>query len=128
MSGKTVYEQMQEDHPLDMAAAHACLDALMVMEQACEKSFVTSDDAATVLGITPERFDEIIFGDGNVRVTTLARVLRMAGYDLRINLVRNDRSAPIDELRSKRYLEHIGLGDGSSTKTSPKPDTQPPEV
>lgn len=111
-----------------MAAANACLDALMVMEQTCERSFVTSDDAATVLGITPERFDEIMFGDGNVRVTTLARVLRMAGYDLRIDFVRNNRSAPIDELRAKRYSERIGLGDGSSTNTSPKSDTQPPEV
>jgi DNA-binding phage protein len=81
---KSLVDKLREEHPLDMAAAGAAVSAVAVMNKATAFSGVTREEIADELGIPLERVDEVLDGDGNVRVSTLARFLHVAGYQLKL--------------------------------------------
>jgi transcriptional regulator with XRE-family HTH domain len=66
----------------ELAAAKAALNASSLMravENECPKM---SKDLADALGVTRGRVSQILNGDGNVKIATLARVLDACGFEL----------------------------------------------
>lgn len=64
-------------------AAAALINAVgSLMEQTIDLSGVLRRDIAAAMGVTPGRVSQIVDGDGNVRVATLARLMEAAGADL----------------------------------------------
>jgi DNA-binding phage protein len=79
---RSLVDKLREEHPLDMAAAGAAVHAVAMMNTAMRNSGLSREGLAEALGVTVERVDEILDGDGNVRIATLARVLKATGRDL----------------------------------------------
>ena len=89
---------------LSMAAARSAVAAVALINRAVDVSGLTQDALSRDLGVTPGRVSQVVNGDGNLRVSTLARFLRAAGYRLRF--VAEPADAGIDPLpepaRSRR--------------------------
>lgn len=84
---RSLAEQLREENPLDAAAARAAVAAVSVMNEAFEKSDLSSRrQLAGALGVSEGRISQILNGDGNVRVSTLARLLKASGFDLESDL------------------------------------------
>lgn len=66
----------------EMAAARATVRTISLLHEAFERSGLTREELATRLGVSVERVDEILDGDGNLRITTVARVASILGYRL----------------------------------------------
>lgn len=60
------------------------------MEQTVDLSGISRRDIAAAMGVTAGRVTQIVDGDGNVRVATLARVIDAAGADLSVAAVMRD--------------------------------------
>ncbi len=76
---------------LGMAAAHAAVEAVALMNRALASSGGTQRELAARLGVSEGRVSQVLNGDGNVRVSTLARFLRAAGHQLRLE------ATPVDD-------------------------------
>lgn len=64
-------------------AAAALINAVgSLMEQTVALSGIPRRDIAAAMGVTPGRVSQVVDGDGNVRVATLARVMEATGADL----------------------------------------------
>jgi len=83
-SRRSLAHELEETRPLDSAAADAAIDAVVLMNRTVEDSGLRNSDLAAALGVTNGRVSQILNGDGNVRVSTLARVLRAAGVRLKL--------------------------------------------
>ncbi|WP_156251001.1 helix-turn-helix domain-containing protein [Pseudactinotalea terrae] len=70
---------------VDAAAAQAAADASTLMNRVVDGK--DRDELARVAGLAGRRLVEVLGGDGDVRVSTLARVLRAAGYGLELRVV-----------------------------------------
>lgn len=90
---------------LEMAAAEASLDAIGLLNKALRASGMSQKDLAKALGVGESRVSQVLSGDGNVRMTTLARYLRAAGYTLRLDAVpaeENVAELPRPRTRARR--------------------------
>lgn len=69
-----------------LKAVKATFDATKLINNAMEESNTSRDELAEKLEVSRERVDEILdVFQGNVRVTTLARILSVCGFDLNIS-------------------------------------------
>lgn len=74
----------------DSNAVRATFDAIKLIEQAMTESHTSRDELAEKLEVSRERIDEILdVQSGNVRVTTLARILTVCGYKLNMSMKEN---------------------------------------
>lgn len=73
---------LREQDPLGMAAAGAAVHAVALINNLYLDGGFTRDQLAEQVGVTRMRVDEVLDGDGNVRVSTLARFLKAYGYSL----------------------------------------------
>lgn len=69
---------------IEMAAAEASFDAVGLLNKAVRASGLSQRQIADALGVGESRVSQVLSGDGNLRITTLARYLRAAGYALRL--------------------------------------------
>ena len=91
---RSLGEQLREENPLDAAAARAAVAAVSLMKEAFEKSDLSSRrQLAGALGVSEGRISQILNGDGNVRVSTLARLLKASGFDLESDLAGTHRGS-----------------------------------
>ncbi|MHA7209681.1 helix-turn-helix domain-containing protein [Arthrobacter sp. MDT1-65] len=68
--------------PLDAAAAKAAVDSVALINKVVDDSGLLQSALAKALGVTEGRVSQVLNGDGNVRIATLARFLKAAGYEL----------------------------------------------
>jgi len=78
----------------ELAAARGIADAADLLLESFEASELTQDRLATLLGVTPGRVSQVLHGDGNVKVATLARFLAAMGYELRLTAATAQDEAP----------------------------------
>lgn len=71
-----------------LRAAHAAGDAQALIERAFASSRLTSRDVAAALSISEGRVSQLKNGDGNVRISTLARLLSALGFRLELTMRR----------------------------------------
>lgn len=76
-----------------MAAADAAVESVSLINEALEVSELPHAALAERLGVTPGRVSQVVNGDGNVRITTLARFLRALGYNLTLRAVPASKAA-----------------------------------
>jgi transcriptional regulator with XRE-family HTH domain len=69
---------------LAMAGARAAVGTVTLINRALDTSGLTQAHLAEILGVTPGRVSQVVNGDGNLRVSTIARFLRAAGYRLKL--------------------------------------------
>ncbi|MGO1424295.1 MAG: helix-turn-helix domain-containing protein [Brachybacterium sp.] len=84
---RSLIEQLRTERPLDAAAARAAVRAVGLMNEAhamSERS--TRRELAETVGVSEGRISQLLNGDGNVRVSTLARMLKASGFDLELAL------------------------------------------
>lgn len=71
---------------LGMAAARAAVEAVALINRAVDTSGLSQVGLSSRLGLTEGRVSQVVNGDGNLRVSTLARFVRAAGYRLRLTV------------------------------------------
>lgn len=91
---KSLADELEASEPIDMAAAGAAVDAVSLINDAIGAAGLRQTELAERLGISEGRISQVVNGDGNVRVSTLARFLRAAGYRLRLSASPAERSVP----------------------------------
>lgn len=72
------------ERELRKSAARLAVDAVALMNRAHEDSGFEQKDLAEMLGVSPGRISQILNGDGNVRLATLARMLRASGFKVEL--------------------------------------------
>ncbi|WP_421740691.1 helix-turn-helix domain-containing protein [Cellulomonas sp.] len=88
---------------LAMAGARAAVSTVTLINRALDSSGLNQAELATVLEVTPGRVSQVVNGDGNLRVSTIARFLRAAGYRLKLTAEPADAGvAPLREPVSRR--------------------------
>lgn len=75
---------LREQDPLGMAASGAAVHSVALINNLYLNGGLTRDQLATKIGVSRNRVDEVLDGDGNIRVSTLARFLKAYGYSLTI--------------------------------------------
>jgi len=71
-----------EEGRLSLAAASLATQVASLLERAKERSGVNGQKLAERLGLSEGRVSQVLNGDGNVRIATLARFLYACGYEL----------------------------------------------
>lgn len=100
-SRRSLVDQLREERPLDAAAARAAVRAVGLMNEAFAKSDLHARrELAEAVGVSDGRISQLLNGDGNVRVSTLARLLKASGFDLELSLAGVDDSP---KRSSRRY-------------------------
>jgi len=88
---------------LAMAGARAAVSTVTLINQALDTSGLNRAELAAILEVTPGRVSQVLNGDGNLRVSTIARFLRAAGYRLKLTAEPADAGiAPLREPASRR--------------------------
>lgn len=85
---KSVVDELLEDASLapEFEAAAAIDDAHMLLRQALERASVDQAQIATILGVSPARVTQIVHGEDDLRLSTLARYVRALGTHLGLSL------------------------------------------
>lgn len=84
----------------EMAAARAEVRVSNLLKKALRLSGMSQRELAERLGVTEGRVSQVINSDGNLRITTVARYLRVMGYELHIDATAADPG--VRALRSGR--------------------------
>lgn len=81
---ETELERLQADPRESASLAAARLASLVgaLMESAEDRSPARQKEIAEAMGVSPGRISQLLAGDGNVRISTLARFLDACGYEL----------------------------------------------
>ncbi|MET9301904.1 hypothetical protein ABZX66_21530 [Micromonospora aurantiaca] len=87
---------------LGLAAAAAAARIARLVNAGKNASGLTSKEIATKLAITEGRVSQILNGDGNVHIATVARFLRAMGYELSISAVPVEPGRPPLSLTGRR--------------------------
>lgn len=81
--------------PVEQAAADLALKAADLMTQAARaRADIDQNQLANLLGVSKGRVSQVLKGDGNVHVATLAKYLRALGYELNLEAEPVDTAAP----------------------------------
>ncbi len=84
LEGRTVGEILDDPQfgPQERSAARATINAVELLQEALASSGLSQRHLAQALEVSEGRVSQVLKGDGNIYVTTLARYLRAMGYEL----------------------------------------------
>ncbi|MFZ1382625.1 MAG: helix-turn-helix transcriptional regulator [Scrofimicrobium sp.] len=101
---KTVGEVLADSKagPRERSAARATIRAVSLLQEALSASGRTQHELAKELGVSDGRVSQVLKGDGNIYVTTLARYLRAMGYELDLAASAADEALPQIGIRRHR--------------------------
>ena len=69
----------------DLAAARGALRVAQLLQVAKQRSGLTSRALADRLGVGESRVSQVLNGDGNLHIATVARFLHAMGYELQLS-------------------------------------------
>lgn len=75
--------------------ARAAVKIISLLNEAFNESGISRQELAHHLGVTEGRVDEILSGDGNLRIATVARVFHILGYKLNFVLAEDSNEIPL---------------------------------
>lgn len=116
------WEQPSAD--ASMAAAALSNSVGSLLERVAGESGLTRSEIATRIGVSPGRVTQILDGDGNVRIATLARVLEATGYDLSLTSTIRDTGREITVPRTS--TRRLRRPSGVYEKDWVSPTSRPP--
>ncbi|WP_147918114.1 helix-turn-helix domain-containing protein [Ruania zhangjianzhongii] len=125
----------------ELAAAEAALRAQALIEQAFEETALSARDVANALGVTEGRVSQLRHGDGNVRLSTLAKLMSVLDQNLALEAhhTASERGQQVaderDDATSKFWVQrfvgidgvHEATYEGPSSPTSVTPIGEPEE-
>ena len=112
--------------PIEIAAARATNRAGGLLHLALQASDLSQQQLASRLGVSPGRVSQVLSGDQNLYLTTLARYLRAMGYGLDLEAHPEEPNLPpIGRRRNRRRSTpkaevSIYQGSGATTTGSAK--------
>ncbi|WP_082698085.1 helix-turn-helix transcriptional regulator [Arthrobacter sp. EpRS71] len=77
-----------------LAAARLAMQVRAVLHRALEASSISQKDLAERLNVGESRVSQILSGNGNVQISTFAKMLRAIGYSVELLVVPADDSVP----------------------------------
>lgn len=99
----------------DLAAARLASLVTGLLEQVEMRSSALQKDVAEAMGVTPGRVSQLLSGDGNLRIATLARLLDGFGYELSLTATPRDGgeaiSVPGRRRRGRRQAASAGTAE-----------------
>lgn len=101
-------EAMTPEGARELAAAQVMVKATTLLWKAFERSGLSQRELAEALDVSEGRVSQVLHGDGNVRLSTLARYLRATGYLAQLDAVPADSSVPPLRSRVSRRKRHLG--------------------
>lgn len=113
MTPTNVFHDNQDEsssHRRELGAAVAINDTLGIINLAFAKSGISQSELATLLGVGPARISQILNGDGNIRVSTMGRLLAVLGFRANLELV------PLEAPRPKRRRKKARLDAHTPSK------------
>ena len=96
-----------ESSSAEKAAAALCGAVGSLIEQMIEVCGYKKGDVAARMGVTPARLSQILGGDGNVRVSSLARVAQACGFSLQLTGRDTERGVVITVPRAGRRRQRV---------------------
>ncbi|GAA1612352.1 helix-turn-helix domain-containing protein [Actinoplanes couchii] len=99
---------------LGLAAASAAAKIARLLHAAKTASGMTSKEIATGLDVTEGRVSQVLSGDGNLHIATIARFVRAMGYELQVTAVPIEPGRPALDLLGRRSRRK---GSGRDEKT-----------
>lgn len=84
LNRRMTVSEVEESTPMgrrEMSVARLSLRAALLISRAFQASGMSQKELAGELGITEGRVSQVLNGDGNFRVSTIARFLAALGYD-----------------------------------------------
>ena len=87
-TASSMYDELANDPRgrNELAAAELAIDVQAIIHRAFEESTMTARAVADLLGVTEGRVSQIRNGDGNVRISTLAKVMSALGKRVNISV------------------------------------------
>jgi transcriptional regulator with XRE-family HTH domain len=122
---KTLIEELEEDPRVrtELAAARLASTVGALMEQVGEATSAKYKDVAAAMGVTAGRVSQILSGDGNVRIATLARFLDACGYELELTARPKSGRGPTITLPRPPRRRRSERSDASGTAARWTPST-----
>jgi transcriptional regulator with XRE-family HTH domain len=74
----------------ELAAAELSMQTLSILNVALARSGLTQRDLAQKIGVTESAVSQTLFGDGNLKIYTLARYLKALGFEASLELLSDD--------------------------------------
>lgn len=110
---KSLYEELEAipEEAAELAAARFSNRVLHILRQAFESSPLSQRELAAVLGVGESRVSQVLNGDGNLRVTAVARYLRAMGYTPELTALPVDATASPIVPRKRRRRKPENEGD-----------------
>ncbi len=131
-------EMRPKDRAIERAAARAVSRAGGLLHEAFRASGMTQKDLATMLNVSEGRVSQVLGGDQNMYVTTLARYLGAMGYQLELNAEGISEGARQIGVRRRRGAANGPVGvyrhnntapfDGAKAVTLVQRDTEEPRL
>ena len=90
-----------------LSAARFAMQVIRLFVAAKNESGLSAKEIASRLEITEGRVSQVMNGDGNVHVATLARFLHAMGYDLSLRAVPHSKGLKPIEITSRRERRRI---------------------
>lgn len=86
---RSLYEQreLSTEGMLGLAAANLAGRVMALLASTRDQKGMTSRRLASALGITEGRVSQVMNGDGNVHIATLAKFMRAMGYLVELRVV-----------------------------------------
>lgn len=104
-SSKTLIQE-RESTPTGqqgLAAARLAMRVRTLLHQGLEVNGITQKELADRLSVGESRVSQVLSGNGNIQVSTLAKVMRGLGYLLEVNAVPVDETvAPMPQRRARQ--------------------------
>lgn len=125
----------------ELAAAEAALEAQALIERAFQASPLSARDVATALGVTEGRISQLRHGDGNLRLSTLAKLMSVLDQPLSLHTGSavsgrghggaDDHDLATSRFWVQRFVDSDGVHEctyeGPSSPTSITPIGEPEE-
>lgn len=97
-----------------LAAARLALRVIRLLLSAKESSGVSQKDLASRLDVSDGRVSQVMSGDGNIHIATLARFMHAMGYEVEVNAVPLRPGLKRLHGRTQRRARHRGPNEESS--------------
>jgi transcriptional regulator with XRE-family HTH domain len=98
---RSLVDELEEEMPMDAAAAKAAVESVALINSTLKAAGIRQSELARMLELTEGRVSQVVNGDGNVRVSTLAKFLRAAGYNLALN------AEPVTQAQPSSSAHHL---------------------
>ena len=113
----TMVEQLRSTPQgrISASGAELAVRTVHLLGQAVHESGMTQAEIADALGVTAGRVSQVLNGDGNVRIATLARFLEATGYTAKITALPHEDGKPeLPILRRRRRADQPSTASGTS--------------